>query len=269
MATPQEELDALRAQVAALTARVHRLEQGAGIQPLVAPTPAAAPPVSTAPPPPPPPVQPVQPKPIVPPAVSPDRDTHELEGKIGKLWLNRIGIVAALFGVAYFIMYAFDKGWIGPRGRVAIGLIVGTALILWSERFRKKNYIPFSYSLKAVGVGTFYLSLWGAYQVYHLIPSSVAFVAMILVTAFTVTMALAQDAEILAAYALIGGFVTPLLVSTGENHEIVLFSYVALLDLAMLVMAMYKPWRRLMWGSLIGTVVLYAGWYDRFYTLDQ
>src|SRR5262249_3936681 len=150
------------------------------------------------------------------PVISRPQDTDELEGKIGKLWLNRIGIVAVLFGVAYFIMYAFDKGWIRERGRVALGLLVGTGLILWSERFRKKGYLPFSFSLKAVGVGTLYLSLWGAFQLYHLVPSSVAFIAMMLVTAFTVMLALAQDAEILAAYALVGGFLTPVLVSTGE-----------------------------------------------------
>src|SRR5262245_50149188 len=128
MATPQEELDALRAQVAALTARVHRLEQGAGIQPPAVQAPAVAPP-----PPPLQPVQPVQPKVSVPgpdfltrPVISRPQDTDELEGKIGKLWLNRIGIVAVLFGVAYFIMYAFDKGWIRERGRVALGLLVGT-----------------------------------------------------------------------------------------------------------------------------------------------
>src|SRR5262245_58267127 len=124
MATPQEELDALRAQVAALTARVHRLEQGAGMQPPAVKAPAVAPPPAAAPPPPPvQPVQPLGPKVSVPgpdfltrPIISRPRDTDELEGKIGKLWLNRIGIVAVLFGVAYFIMYAFDKGWIGARG---------------------------------------------------------------------------------------------------------------------------------------------------------
>ena len=173
--------------------------------------------------------------------------------------------MAILSGVAYFIKYAFDSGWIRETGRVVIGLIAGIAVILWSERFRKKGYVAFSYSLKAVGIGTLYFSLWGAFQVYHLIPSSVAFAAMILITAFTIMLALTQDAEILAAYALIGGFSTPVLLSTGENHEVVLFSYIALLDLAMLVMAMYKPWRRLMLGSFIGTVIMYIGWYSQPY----
>jgi uncharacterized membrane protein len=273
MANPQDELDlrALRSQVAALTARVHQLEQRAGITPPAYQAQATPPLIAATPPP------PVTKEPPVPPLdfltkpiPRPDHETPDLEGKIGRVWLNRIGIMAILAGVAYFIKYAFDSGWIRETGRVVIGLIAGIAVVLWSERFRKKNYFAFSYSLKAVGIGTLYFSLWGAFQVYHLIPSSVAFAAMILITAFTITLALTQNAEILAAYALIGGFSTPVLLSTGENHEVVLFSYIALLDLATLVIAMYKPWRRLMWGSFIGTLIIYVGWYSHpdFYTQE-
>ncbi len=272
MGNPQDEdLRALRTQVAVLTARVYELERRAGID-TGAPAVAAAPAKPS--PPPPPPVQPAMPpevKPAPPPKIAPlpEREHADLEGKIGKVWLNRIGIFAILSGVAYFIKYAFDSGWIGPAGRVTIGLVAGIAVVLWSERFRRRDYKVFSYSLKAVGIGTLYLSLWGAFQVYHLVPASVAFVAMIAVTAFTMVLAITQDAEILASYALVGGFATPLLVSTGENREMVLFTYVAVLNLGMLATAAFKPWRRLMWGSALGTVILYAGWYDRFYTVDQ
>ncbi len=195
----------------------------------------------------------------------PSRSAEDLEGTIGKLWLNRIGIIAILIGVAYFLKLAIDNNWIGPGGRVAIGLIAGIAVVLWSERFRSKGGVAFSYSLKAVGVGILYLSLWAASQRYHLVPSSVAFVAMILVTASTITLALTQNAEILAVYAMIGGFSTPALVSTGENHEIVLFAYVCLLDLAILAMVSVKPWRRIVWGSFLGTAIMYVGWVAEFY----
>src|SRR5215831_16891695 len=230
MANPQDELEALRAQVASLTVRVHRLEQSAGVEPqFPAGTVAfSAPPGSTAPhppisvsredterrafplQPPPPPMSQIPPK----FAQMPQRSSQDLEGTIGKLWLNRIGIIAILIGVAYFLKYAFDSGWIGPGGRVAIGLIAGIAVVVWSESFRRKGSAAFSYSLKAIGVGILYLSLWAASQYFHLVPPSVAFVAMIVVTASTITLALTQDAEILALYAMIGGFSTPALVST-------------------------------------------------------
>ena len=197
------------------------------------------------------------------------RENTNIEEKIGQYWLNRVGIVAILIGVSYFLKYAFENNWIGPAGRIAIGLLAGMGLVLWSERFRDRGYAAFSYSLKAVGIGTLYLSLWGAYQVYHLIPSSAAFVAMIIVTAATMALAWSQDAEILASFALIGGFATPALLSTGENHEVVLFTYVGLLDIAVLGMATLKPWRRLLWGSALGTVLLYVGWFSAYYSREQ
>ncbi|PYY02403.1 MAG: hypothetical protein DMG64_11760 [Acidobacteria bacterium] len=279
MADLQDELVGLRAQVAALTARLYRVEQRLGLEsespreaPVVkheaakAPYPLAPPPST--------PAKPSEPLPTflagpLSSSAAVRAEEDELEGQIGKLWLNRIGIVAILVGVSYFIKYAFDNGWIGPAGRVALGLLAGIALILWSERFRSRGHAPFSYSLKAVGIGTLYLSLWGAFQVYHLVPSAAAFVAMILVTASTVTLALTQDAEILAAFAMIGGFSTPLLLSTGENHEVVLFSYVCLLDLAMLAVVRVKPWRRLLVGSFTGTAILYGGWFFEYYTKEQ
>src|SRR5262249_15321097 len=141
--------------------------------------------------------------------------------------------------------------------------------VVWSERFRAKSYRIFSYSLKAVGIGILYLSLWAAFQVYSLVPSGVAFVAMLAVTAATTVMALTQDAEILAAFALIGGYTTPALLSTGQNREFALFSYVVLLDLAALALVMAKPWRRLLVLSYIGTLTLYLGWYSAFYSRSQ
>jgi uncharacterized membrane protein len=279
MADLHDELVALRAQMAALTARLYRVEQKLGLESQQPPkTPEVVREVTPRPPyplvPPSPPVKSSEPVPISRPmfagsSAAPEKEDGELEGKIGKLWLNRIGIVAILIGVSYFIKYAFDNGWIGPAGRIALGLLAGIGLILWSERFRARGHAPFSYSLKAVGIGTLYLSLWGAFQVYHLVPSAAAFVAMILVTAATLTLALTQDAEILAAFAMIGGFSTPVLLSTGQNHEIVLFSYVCLLDLAMLAMVRVKPWRRLLVGSFTGTAILYGGWFFSYYTRDQ
>jgi uncharacterized membrane protein len=193
----------------------------------------------------------------------------DLESRIGSHWLNRIGIAAVLIGVSYFLKYAFDNNWIGASGRVTIGLLAGIAVVLWSERFRTRGYLLFSYSLKAVGIGVMYLSLWAAFHVYALVPSGVAFVAMLAITASTAAMAITQNAEILAAFALTGGVVTPLLLSTGENRELQLFSYVALLDIATVVMVARKPWRRLLVLSYAGTLLLYIGWYAEFYTRNQ
>jgi uncharacterized membrane protein len=289
MPEKQDEIEALKSQIAALTARIYALELHSGVDstttqqaiPVKQPQPPVPRPGGTIPEPPLAPVvsgslpaasaslprTPLQSSPLSNPATS-HGDT-DLEKKIGQYLLNRIGIIAMLIGLSYFLKFAFDNNWVGPGGRIAIGLLVGIGLVLWSERFRKRGYSAFSYSLKAVGIGTVYLSLWGAFQIYHLIPAAAAFVAMAIVTAATISLALSQDAELLASFALVGGFSTPVLLSTGQNHEAVLFSYVALLDFAILTIAVFKPWRRLLWGSFGGTIILYLGWYSEYYSDDQ
>jgi uncharacterized membrane protein len=276
----QQDLNLLLKQVRELTSRVHRLEEHLRVTP---PDPAVSP-ITTEPSEPPVTSQPEvsaaplrPPAPIAPNPVPGQREplwpsvaaNSDLEARIGSHWLNRIGIAAVLIGVSYFLKFAFDSGWIGPTGRVAIGLIAGMAVVLWSERFRTRGYKVFSFSLKAVGIGVLYLSLWAAFQVYHLMPSGVVFACMLVVTAATCAMAITQDAEILAVFAITGGFSTPVLLSTGVNREIALFFYVLLLDLGILALVAVRPWRRLLWLGFAGTLALYAGWYGEFYNRTQ
>jgi uncharacterized membrane protein len=197
------------------------------------------------------------------------QEERSLESRIGSQWFNRVGILAVLIAMAWFLKLAIDNRWIGPLGRVIIGLLAGAGLTAWSERFRSRGYLAFSYSLKAVGTGILYLSLWAAYSLFHLLPAPVAFAAMILVTAFNGFMAWTQDAELLALYGIVGGLSTPLLVSTGGNHEIALFSYLLLLDVAVLVLVALRPWSRLLFPAYVGTQLFLLAWWFEFYSDAQ
>ena len=200
------------------------------------------------------------------PAVPPKlREERSLESRVGSQWFNRIGIIALLIGTAWFLKFAFDNHWVGQAGRILIGLLSGAVLIAWSERFRSKGYPAFSYSLKAVGSGALYLSLWAAFSLYHLIPPGVAFAGMVLVTAFNAFIAWRQSAELLAVYAIVGAFSTPLLLSTGRNEESFLFSYLLMMNAATMALLVAKGWNRLLVLSFVGTVAFYWGWYWQFY----
>jgi uncharacterized membrane protein len=193
------------------------------------------------------------------------RPSSSLESKLGAQVFNRVGIIALLIGATWFLKLAIDNQWIGPVGRVLIGLIAGAGLIVWSERFRRKGFSAFSYSLKAIGSGVLYLTLWAAYQLYHLMPPPVALGGMILVTAWNAYMAWAQNAELLAAYALAGGLSTPLLLSTGGNHQIFLFTYLLAIDAATVALVRAKPWPRLLLAAFPATVLYFIAWYSKFY----
>ena len=192
-----------------------------------------------------------------------------LENRIGSQLFSRIGIVALLIGATWFLKLAMDNHWIGPLGRILAGLIAGAGLIVWSERFRQQGFNAFSWSLKAIGSGVLYLSLWAAFQLYHLLPASMALGAMILVTAWNAFMAWSQDSEVLGAYALAGGMATPLLLSTGGNHEKFLFTYILAIDIATILLVRLKPWPRLLLGAFPATVAWFIGWYVAYNSTDQ
>ncbi len=192
-----------------------------------------------------------------------------LENRLGSQVFNRVGIIALLIGSTWFLKLAVDNQWIGAIGRVLIGLLAGAALILWSERFRRSGYPAFSFSLKALGGGVLYLALWAAFQLYHLVPAAVALAAMLLVTAWNAWMAWSQNAELLAVYALAGGLATPLLLSTGGNHEIFLFTYLLALDIACVALSRLRFWPSLLAISLPATAAYFIGWYTSFYAPSE
>lgn len=276
-ASIEEQIAELRARIALLEDTLDHagiLPAASDAQPLAAPVQPAAPqavqmaPAAA-------PAQPIAP----PPAPAPPSfgfsssasiaDRGSLESRIGSQWFNRIGILAVLIAAAWFLKLAMDNHWIGPLGRVLIGLLAGGGLMAWSERFRARGYTAFSYSLKAIGSGILYLSLWAAFSVFHLVPSGAAFAAMIAVTAFNGYMAWMQNAELLALYAIVGGLCTPALLSTGDNREAALFTYLLLLDLAVLALVALRPWSRLLFGAFAGTVLYFAGWWFAFYSDAQ
>jgi len=209
---------------------------------------------------------PPQAAPLTPPPPPPSPPPHTLETQIGAHWLNRVGIAAVLFGAAFFLKYAFDNNWIGPSMRVAIGAAVGIALLGWAEGMRARGHELFAHSLDVLGAGILYLTIWAASQTYTIISSGTAFGAMIVVTATVVGLALRHRSQFLAGVALTGGFMTPALLSTGGDHEVALFTYVALLDLAAVILIVLHPWLRALAVAFFGTLSLYIGWYAGHYT---
>jgi hypothetical protein len=199
----------------------------------------------------------------------PEPAGDSFEERLGSHIFNRIAIVLLLIGAAFALKLAHDREWIGPTGWVAAGLVAGAALVLWSERFRQKGFAVFSYSLKAVGSGVLYLSLWAAFHLFYLLPAGAALGLMLLVTAWNAYMAWAQDSELLAVYALAGGFATPALLSTGGNHEVFLFSYILTIDVATLALVRLKSWPRLLLGAFPVTVAFFVAWFWEFYAASE
>jgi uncharacterized membrane protein len=184
-------------------------------------------------------------------------------------WLNYVGILALLFAVTFFLKYAFDNNWVGPRGRVGIGLLMGSALYPWSHWLLDRGYKYFSEGIAALGAAVLYLSLWAGWHYYAIFSQSSAFALMIVVTAATMIVAVGRNSERIAFLALIGGLITPLLVSTGENHEVALFTYLIILGAGVLGIAWVRNWKSLPPAQFVATLIYFWGWYGDFYRNNE
>jgi len=196
-------------------------------------------------------------------------DDGGFEAVVAGRWLNYVGILALLFAVTFFLKYAFDNNWVGPRGRVGIGLLAGSILYPWSQHLLARGYKYFSEGIAGLGAAVLYLSLWAGWHYYHIFTQDIAFVAMIVVTAVTLMVAVGRDSERIAFLALVGGLITPILVSTGENHEVSLFTYLTILGAGVLAIAWVRDWKSLPPVQFLATLVYFWGWYSEFYRADE
>lgn len=188
-----------------------------------------------------------------------------LEENIGGQWFARVGIAALVLGISFFLKYAFDNNWIGEAGRIFIGVMIGFGLLALGERTIRK--IPtYGQVMTGGGIAVLYLSIYSAYSFYGLIEAPAAFLFMVLITAVGIILSLRYNALSLIMVAIIGGFATPILASSGQNNQIGLLSYLVLLDLAILAVAFNKNWRSLNMTGFIGTVILFLSWAIKYYS---
>ena len=183
----------------------------------------------------------------------------DMEKFIGENLVSKIGIAILVLAIGYFVKYAIDQNWIGPVARVAIGILCGGILIALAHRFRN-TYSGFSSVLAGGGMAVLYFTITLAYQQFHLFSQTKAFIIMIVITIFAVVLALLYDKQELAIIALVGGFLAPLLVSTGEGNYKVLFTYLVILNSGLLVLAYNKAWRLLNLLNFIFTVLMFGSW---------
>jgi uncharacterized membrane protein len=193
----------------------------------------------------------------------------DLETLIGGRWLNRIGIVAIISAVTFFLKYAFDNNWIGPSGRVGIGVLLGAAMLPWSQWLLKRGYSYFSEGIAGLGAAVMYLSIWAGCQYYKLFSLDVGFFAMIIVTAGMGAVALGRNSQRIALLSLFGGFLTPILVSEGKDAQVVLFTYLLILGAGLLVLELRRDWRALTPISFLLSQFYFWGWYSQFYRPDK
>jgi uncharacterized membrane protein len=196
-----------------------------------------------------------------------EKEERDYEKFIGENIANKIGIAVLVLGISFFIKYAIDKDWIHESGRVIIGLISGGILIGFAHYFRNQ-YRSFSSVLVGGGLSVFYFSIAFAFHQYHLISQSTTFISMVIISGLGVFLSLYYNRQELAILAAIGGFITPFLVSTGQDNYSALFTYLCILNAGLMVLAWFKRWPAINSIALVFTTLIYGGWLTRRLTIS-
>jgi len=146
-----------------------------------------------------------------------------------------------------------------------IAAAAGIAALIIGEWTRRRDYGIVARGLTALGFATLYATVFGAYNFYHLIESGPAFGISILITISAMLYAVSLNDVLVVFLVLLGGFMSPVLLSTGENRPMVLFTYVSLLSIGAMFCAFFRKWRLINLLTFFGTFILYTGWFVKFY----
>ena len=187
-----------------------------------------------------------------------------LQWLLGGNTVVRVGIVILFFGIAFLLKYTYEHAYV-PLSLRLTGVAVGALALLvvgWRLRRRRPDY---ALPLQGGGVGLLYLTIFAAFRLYRLLAATPAFALMVVIVGFSAALAVLQDSLALAAFGVAGGFLAPLLTSTGQGSHVMLFSYYLLLNLGVFGIAWFKSWRVLNVLGFLFSFVIGAIWGWKFY----
>ena len=173
-----------------------------------------------------------------------------VEFAVASQWLLRVGVLLLVVGIGFFLKYSIERDMITPIGRVGLSIATGLGLLIGGTRILGGRYHILGQGLMGSGISTLYFSAFAAANFYHLIPMEAAFAAMILITALSGGIAIRFHSTLVAVLGVLGGYGTPIMLSTGEVNFIGLYGYLLVLGLGVLWICSRKNWPLLHYLSL-------------------
>ncbi len=192
----------------------------------------------------------------------------DLEKFIGENLINKIGITITIIGVAIGVKYAINHQLISPLTRILLGYLFGLGLLAVAIGLKKK-YGNFSAVLLSGSMTIVYFITYAAYSFYNLLPQTFAFALMVVFTVVTVTAAINYNRQIIAHIGLVGAYAVPFLLSEGSGKVEILFSYMAIINIGILIIAFKKYWKPLYYSSFLLTWLIYLTWFGSKYRTDE
>ncbi|MGA2188096.1 MAG: DUF2339 domain-containing protein [Steroidobacteraceae bacterium] len=173
--------------------------------------------------------------------------------------LVRAGVIVLFFGVAFLLRYMAEHTRVSIEFRLTGVALAGVALLLFGWRLRRSRS-GYALALQGGGVGILYLTVFAALHLYAVLSAAAAFPILALIALLSAMLAVLQNSMSFALLGVIGGFLAPVLASTGEGNHIVLFSYYAVLNAGILAIAWFKSWRPLNLAGFVFTFAVGTAW---------
>lgn len=207
------------------------------------------------------------------PAVSPFAEPEledtppqaSMEQVIGTRWIPIAGILVLICGAAFFIKYAYDNYVISDITKILIVASAGFVSLIIGEITRRRKYEIVAKSVTALGFALLYISVFAANAFYGILQIKPALTIAIAITAAAMLYAVILDEIVIAFLSLLGGYLTPIIITAYQDMPVPLFAYLLVLSIGAIQCAYYRKWRPVNLLAFVGTFALYASWYFRNY----
>ena len=202
------------------------------------------------------------------PTINRPKQPSDLEKIIGESWINKIGILIVIIGVAIGAKYSIENELISPLTRIILGYMMGIGLLGFGIKLKPK-FEDYSAVLVSGAISIFYFITYFAYSFYGLIPQALAFVMMLIFTVFAVFTAIKYNRVVIAHIGLIGAYAVPFLLSSGSGRADILFSYMLIINLGILFISIKRDWKTLHYSAFFFTWLIYNSWFiNKFISSD-
>lgn len=188
------------------------------------------------------------------------------EQQVALVWFARLGALVLLCGVGYLYSYAVERHWISPLARCLLGAGVGVALIGGAELLRRTTHALYVQVLLGLGVSFLYLSDYAAYSFYGLLTAPMALRLAAVISFVGGFLATRHRSQAIFIFSLLGGFLAPIILSTGEDQPAALFAYLLAISATSLVVSLRQRFLYAAWTAVAGTQLLFFGWYFHFFS---
>lgn len=184
---------------------------------------------------------------------------------IKKHWITSLGVLFLFASFTYFLKMAFEQGWFPPELRVLSGFALGVTFLFGGYNYFRKERLYTCQILAGSGISIIYATFsYVAFSDSLSWPTNITFISVLVITALITLVSYKYNLRGLIFISIFGGLLSPILMKAGVHHDLILFMYVLILNIAALYVSISRHWQELRIMTFATTVLIYATYFIYF-----